>query len=70
LTISNYIISRAVKNNCKDENGTKIQNKFGYFKESLISNINKLNNQSKELWGEDDDYDWLNDNSKDNDMEL
>lgn len=70
LTISNYIISRAVKNNCKDENGTKIQNKFGYFKESLISNINKLNNQPKELWSEDEEYDWLNDNSKDDDMEL
>lgn len=35
--------------------------KFGYFKNAIISNINMLNVDIDDLWGEDE-YDWLNDN--------
>ncbi len=54
LTIIHYIIPRVLQRNFFDEDGKKIENKFGYLKNSIISNINKLNNLSNELWGEDE----------------
>lgn len=68
LIMSNYVVSRIKSNNFKDENGYDIQNKYGYFKNSLISNINKFNNLSEDIYSEDEDildYDWLNDNEED-----
>ena len=36
---SDYVVSR----NFKDEDGYLIENKFGYVKNAIYSNINKLN---------------------------
>ena len=44
----------------KDETGKEIKNKYGYFKNAIIININKLNYEYEDLYG-DDGYDWLND---------
>ena len=60
LIMTNYIVSRTKENNYIDENGNDIQNRYGYFKNALISNINKFNSYSEELYS-DDEYDWLND---------
>ena len=62
LTISNYIISKVQNRKFKDEENKEIKNKFGYFKSALIDNIKKLNAQPDYLYDEDD-YDWLNDDS-------
>jgi len=61
VQIIHYIIPRVVNRKFKDEDGNDINNKFGYFKNAIISNINKLNYEYEDLWGEDE-YDWLNDN--------
>ena len=60
IQIIHYIVPRVVKRNFKDEDGNVIENKFGYFKNVIISNINKLNMNIEDLW--EDDYNWLNDN--------
>ena len=60
VQIIHYIIPRVVNRKFKDEDGNDINNKFGYFKNAIISNIKKLNYDYEELWGEDE-YDWLND---------
>ena len=60
VQIIHYIIPRVVNRKFKDEDGNDINNKFGYFKNAIISNINKLNYEYEDLWGEDE-YDWLND---------
>lgn len=60
LKIVHYIVPRVVSRDFKDEDGHDIENKFGYFKSSIISNINKFNIDIDDLWGEDE-YDWLND---------
>ena len=56
IQIVHYIIPRVVKRDFKDEDGNEIGNKFGYFKSSIISNINKLNNCNN-----DNEYNWLED---------
>lgn len=63
LIMSNYVVSRIKERNFKDDNGNDIQNKYGYFKSSLISNINKFENIPENIYLDDDyfDYDWLND---------
>lgn len=38
-----YIISQYKQHNFLDEEGNKIINKFGYYKESLISNLKRIN---------------------------
>lgn len=43
IKIIHYIVPRFIKRNFKDEDGNIIENKFGYFKNAIISNINKLN---------------------------
>jgi len=60
VQIIHYIIPRVVNRKFKDEDGNDINNKFGYFKNAIISNIKKLNYDYEDLWGEDE-YDWLND---------
>ncbi len=60
IQIIHYIVPRVVKRNFKDEDGNVIENKFGYFKNVIISNINKLSMNIEDLW--EDDYNWLNDN--------
>ena len=57
LQIVNYIVPRVVKRGFRDEDGNIINNKFGYFKNSNISNINKLNQDIEDLWEDDDLFD-------------
>lgn len=61
LMIIHYIIPRVKGRHFRDEDGNPIENRFGYFKNAIISNINMLNADIEDLWGEDE-YDWLNDN--------
>ena len=58
LIISNYIITKVKSRNFRDEDNNEIRNKYGYFKNALIENINKLNKQFDYLC--DDEYNWLN----------
>ena len=60
IQIVHYIVPRVINRNFKDEDGNVIENKFGYFKNAINSNIDKLNYEIDDLWGEE--YDWLNDN--------
>lgn len=56
LMIIHYIIPRVLERGFKDENGNKIQNKYGYLKYSILSNINKLKN-NEIIW--DDELGWF-----------
>ena len=58
LTIENYVLKHIKDNNQMDEEGNEIKNKFGYFKESMLSNIKKFEHEDS---FNDDEYDWLND---------
>lgn len=60
-----YIVPRVVNRNFNDEDGNPIENKFGYFKNAIISNIKKLNNQIDDLWGEDDLFNDFYENERD-----
>ncbi len=44
IQIIHYIIPRVIKREFKDEDGNIIENKFGYFKSSILSNIKKFEN--------------------------
>ena len=58
LKITWYIICHITGNKFLDEEGNLIENKFGYFKTSMLNNINKLiNNEIK--WN--DDIGWFED---------
>lgn len=50
IQIIHYIIPRVINRNFKDEDGNVIVNKFGYFKNAIIDNINKLNKRNESLW--------------------
>lgn len=52
IQIIHYIVPRIVKRKFKDEDGNIIENKFGYFKNSMLSNINKLNLEVEDLWSD------------------
>ena len=54
IKIIHYMVPRVVKRYFKDEDGNIIENKFGYFKNSIISNIHRLNLDIDDLWGDDD----------------
>ena len=54
IQIIHYIVPRVVKRGFRDENDNIIENKFGYFKNSIISNIHRLNLDIDDLWGEED----------------
>jgi len=60
ITVLNYVVSRVIKRDFIDEECYEIKNKLGYLKNSINSNLNKLNNMPDELYP-DDGYDWLND---------
>lgn len=53
IQIIHYIVPRVIKRNFLDEDGKIIENKFGYFKNAINSNINKLNNEVENLWEEE-----------------
>ncbi len=50
IQIIHYIVPRVINRNFKDEDGNVIVNKFGYFKNAIIDNINKLNKRNESLW--------------------
>ena len=52
VQIVHYIIPRVFDRKFRDEEGNFITNKFGYFKSSIIGNINRLNLDLDDLWGE------------------
>ncbi|MDY4997081.1 MAG: hypothetical protein SO108_05230, partial [Bacilli bacterium] len=54
IQIIHYIVPRVVKGDFRDEDGNIIENKFGYFKNLIISNIHRLNLDIDDLWGDDD----------------
>ena len=64
FAIIHYIVPRVVSRNFKDEDGYLIENKFGYFKNAIYSNINKLNFDIDSLWDND-----LNDLYSEDDFE-
>ena len=71
VKIIHYIIPRVVDRDFKDEDGNYIKNKFGYFKNAIIGNINRLNMDVDDLWDNRDDLIELYENitSKDDDFE-
>ncbi|MCI8347393.1 MAG: helix-turn-helix domain-containing protein [Bacilli bacterium] len=56
IQIIHYIVPRVTKRNFIDEDGNVIENKFGYFKSSIISNINKLKNPIENLWEDEEEF--------------
>ena len=54
IQIIHYIIPRVISRKFKDEDGNFISNKFGYFKNAIIGNINRLNLDLDDLWGDDE----------------
>lgn len=50
IQIIHYIVPRVINRNFKDEDGNVIVNKFGYFKNAIIDNINKLSKRNESLW--------------------
>ena len=73
FVMTDYILKRLKEKKFKDEDGNKITNKFGYFKNALLSNISKFENMPDELYEGNEifNYDWLNDDEKiEEDYEL
>lgn len=58
VIISHYVISRVIGRKFCDEDGNKIENKFGYYKEALLSNIRKFKNNEL-VW--DEELGWFRD---------
>ena len=56
LCVIHYIVPRVVNREFKDEDGNVIENKYGYFKNSVESNLYKLKNPIENLWDFDDEY--------------
>lgn len=52
VQIVHYIILRVLDRKFRDEEENFITNKFGYFKSFIIGNINRLNLDLDDLWGE------------------
>ena len=55
VQIIHYIVPRVVNRQFKDEDGKFIKNKFGYLKNAIIGNINRLNVEIDDLWENRDD---------------
>lgn len=62
LMILHYIIPRVLNHDFVDENGEKIENKFGYLKNSILNNIARLKNNELE-W--DEELGWFKDVEED-----
>ena len=67
FTILHYIIPRVLERNFVDENGEKIANKFGYLKNSILNNIDRLKNNEFE-W--DEELGWFKDRAEDIEHEM
>ena len=48
-----YIVPRVISRNFIDDEGNEIKNKYGYFKNAMEFNFQKLNNLSKSIYPED-----------------
>ncbi len=55
LIISDYVVSRVIKRDFKDDDGNVIKNKFGYLKEGIYVNIRRSHLDLDDLWGLNDD---------------
>ena len=62
LTILHYIIPRVLERDFVDENGERIVNKFGYLKQSILNNIERLKNNDI-IW--DEELGWFKDVNED-----
>ena len=60
VIINHYIIPRVMSRDYHDENGEKIENLYGYFKNSILSNIEKLKSNEIE-W--DEETGWFKENN-------
>ncbi len=67
LMILHYIIPRVLERNFMDENGEIITNKFGYLKQSILNNIERLKNNEIE-W--DEELGWFKDIDEDIEHEI
>ena len=56
IQIVHYIVPRVVKRGFRDEDGNIIKNKFGYFKNAIHYNIEKLQNSVENLWEDEEEY--------------
>lgn len=54
IKLTKYITLKVINSNYKDEYNNTITNKYGYFKNAINSNIEKLNSYKDELWDYDD----------------
>lgn len=50
IMIVHYIIPRVISKCFKDEQDNIISNKYGYLKNAILSNLDKLNNNIIDLW--------------------
>lgn len=64
VKLTKYITSKVINSNYKDEYNNTITNKYGYFKNAINSNIEKLNSYKDELWDYNDIDDNLHDYSR------
>ena len=70
VIINHYIIPRVMDRDYHDENGEKIENLYGYFKNSVLSNIEKLKGNEIE-WDEETGWFKENDtNEIEDDLEM
>lgn len=68
VIICHYVISSVINRNFKNEDGNKIENKFGYLKCSILNNIDKFKSNEIE-W--DAELGWFREtNSLENDYEY
>lgn len=67
LMILHYIIPRVLNRDFVDDNGEKIANKFGYLKNSILNNIDRLKNNELE-W--DEELGWFKDVEEDIEHEM
>lgn len=67
MIILHYIIARVLDHDFVDENGEKIANKFGYLKNSILNNIDRLKNNELE-W--DEELGWFKDVEEDIEHEM
>ncbi len=65
VIISHYVISRVIDRKFRDEDNNIIDNKFGYYKEALLSNIRKFKNNEL-IW--DEELGWFKDNAEEKEL--
>lgn len=56
MIIIHYIVPRIINRDFKDEEGIKIENKYGYLRTSIYSNISKFENMPDDLYEDLDNY--------------